>query len=326
MSTSTNQLPTDEALAEQLAKGDESALRVLHRRYAPVVFTMALQSLGETEAEEIVQDTFVAVWQNRESFDATRGSFRPWLYQIVRNRIANALRHRRRERAFEERAVTEPEFSDAPAADEARWNAWRSRQVRAAVKALPPAQARALSLAFFDELSHEQVASMLGVPLGTAKTRIRGGLKRLAIALATLAAIVLLALGARRGEHWIDLRDRALRVTTSSDVQPLRMTALPGAPPAAHATYRARVGDDVAVINGSFMPVPHDGEHFIVWIRRGGQWTRLGELEPDRDGRAFLIAEDTAVIPRPDALEVTIERERSPAVPSSRALVAWSPL
>jgi RNA polymerase sigma-70 factor (ECF subfamily) len=319
-----SEAPDDETCAARLAQGDPDALRILYARYVRTVFGMALSTLGEADAEEVVQATFATIWKNRGTYDRARGAFRPWLYQIARNRIANEVRRNKRKQSLERRAADQFDTREPLAIDDARVAELRRRAVRDAVDALPPAQARALSLTFFDELSHEQVASALGIPLGTAKTRIRGGMKRLAVTLATLVTAIAAAVGVRRGAHWIDVRDRALVVTTRSDVQPLRMGAMPGEPPGAHATFRARAGDDLAVVTASSMPPLRASEHYAQWMRRGSRWIRLGEIEPGADTRALAIFENPAVTPLPDALEITVETSANAASPAARVVVAWT--
>jgi DNA-directed RNA polymerase specialized sigma24 family protein len=86
---------TDEALVARLGQGDEAALRVLHQRYAALVFTVASRFVDAAAAEEAVQDVFVTLWKKHETFDATRGTFRGWLVQIARRRALNELRRRK---------------------------------------------------------------------------------------------------------------------------------------------------------------------------------------------------------------------------------------
>ena len=219
---------TDEALLERIGRRDDAALRELHRRYAPLVFTVAARVVGAAAAEEVVQDVFVAVWTKHESFDPARGRLRPWLVQIARRRALNGLRKSKREPHGDERAVDGVEGDDL-APDEAGWLAHRQAIVRAAVDALPEAQRRALSLAFFDELTHEQIASVLRTPVGTTKTRIRLALKRLApVLFVAVAGAVVLFVVRRRDERGARTED-ALRMVTASDVVPLHLAAAAGA-------------------------------------------------------------------------------------------------
>src|SRR5260370_34256665 len=91
-----NDARTDEELAAALRDGDDGALRALHRRHAPLVFTAASRALGEVAAEDVVQEVFVAAWRDRAKFDAARGTVRSWLMQIARSPLIKTLRSRRR--------------------------------------------------------------------------------------------------------------------------------------------------------------------------------------------------------------------------------------
>ena len=175
---------TEEALIRSLAGGDEAALRELYSRHAGAVFALAARALDRPAAEEIVQDVFVAIWQNAEHFDPALGSLRTWLLAIAQRRIANELRRRSRRPKLasddgESLAAVDP--SPGPVAE--AWLAYRRAAVREALEHLPAEQRKALGLAFFEELTHEQVAQVLELPLGTAKTRIRTAMLRLRAAL-----------------------------------------------------------------------------------------------------------------------------------------------
>ena len=172
----------DEALMAQLAAGDDQPIVSLMVRYAPRVLTLAMTAVDRSSAEEIVQEVFTAVWRSAKSFDPAKGTFRDWVLQIARNHIANELRRRQR-RPNSHCSADELTWNNAaefgPEPPELVWREMRRQALHAAVDALPPKQRQALSLAFFDELSHQQVATMLDVPLGTAKTRIRTALTSL---------------------------------------------------------------------------------------------------------------------------------------------------
>src|SRR5207245_4769600 len=162
---------------------------------------------------------------------------RAWVLQIAHFRLLNELRRRSRQ----PEVVPDPEgvvLASLPASDpgpaEATWEHHRRAVLKSALDELPPPQREALSLAFLDDLTHEQVAAELGLPLGTAKTRIRAGLQKLRSTLgpqwAALVAICLLAaLGIRyRSEPTTLARyDRALHLVTASDRVNLRAGPLP---------------------------------------------------------------------------------------------------
>src|SRR5438309_4425673 len=201
----------DEELMRQLAAGRPEALGPLHARYAPLVFGMAAQSLGGSGAEEVVQEVFVAGWRKAGTVDPARGTFRAWVLRIAHLRVLNELRHRGRRPRVEPdpeglRLGSAPEPGPGPA--EEAWREHRRVIVRQAVEALPPPQRQALSLAFLEDLTHEQIADFLDLPLGTAKTRIRSGLQTLRAHLSPLFAAGLLVLALVSALH---LREQSRR-------------------------------------------------------------------------------------------------------------------
>jgi len=184
---------SDEELLLALASGNDSALGPLYRRYVPTVFKLASQSLGRDAAEDIVQEVFAYVSRSAKTFNPARGPVRPWIVQIARSRVRNELRRRKRKpESGEERdasAVHEQPDGASPA-DQVLWEKHRRSAIQKAIGSLAHSQRQALRLAFFEDLTHEQVADALKVPLGTTKTRIRAGIQRLRIALAAVAAVL----------------------------------------------------------------------------------------------------------------------------------------
>ncbi len=327
--------PSDAELMRQVANGSEEALGVLHGRFARSIFALAVQSLDRATAEDIVQDVFLALWRNATRFDAERGTVRAWVLQIAHYRLLNELRRRSRQPEIE----PDPDgrtLASLPARDpgpaEAAAAAHRRAVLRSAIDELPPPQREALDLAFFDDLTHEQVAAELDLPLGTAKTRIRAGLEklrgRLGVEWATLVALgLLLALGIRYGAEQAELErhDRALSMLTASDSVNLRLAPVTGTPEEAHARYRSRPGAGIAVVTFSQFPPAPAGETFQAWARHGATWTSLGTAEPAPDGSARLIAESPALAALPDGLEVTLEPRPGSPAPSGRVVVEWTP-
>jgi RNA polymerase sigma factor (sigma-70 family) len=332
---STENAPSDEELMRQVAEGSTEALGLLYRRFARLVSRLAVQTLDRAAAEDLVQDVFLAVWRNAGRFDPERGTLRAWILQIAHFRLLNELRRRSRQPEI----VPDPEglvLAGLPARDpgpaEAAWLQHRRTVLSSALAELPPPQREALGLAFLDDLTHEQVAAELGLPLGTAKTRIRAGLQKLRGALgpqwATVAALCLLAaLGIRyRSEHSTLARyDRALSMVTSSDSVNLRLAPVPGTPQETHARYRGRPGVATAVVTFSNFPPAPGGKTYQAWARHGATWTSLGTVEPDAGGSARLIAEAPTLATLPDGLEVTLEPRTGSAAPTGPVLVAWVP-
>ena len=318
---------SDEELMGRLARGREEALEVLHGRYASLIRGLAARSLGPESGEEISQEVFLAVWQHAASFDPARGTFRTWVLQITRTRVINELRRRsRRPRTTSQSARPGDDIAADPGTgpDEETCRAHRRDAVRAAVDALPVPQREALSLAFLEDLTHEQVAAFLDVPLGTTKSRIRAGVKSLRTRLAPLmvAGLIvgwLIVAGLHEVEQRVALhrRDRALRLVTNSEVVPRRLGPAPGINPVAHGNYRGRPGVDLAVLTLSHLDPPPSGFEYRAWAAHQGRWTFLGSVQLEGEGRSLIIAEGPELRSLPDQVVVTIE-------PSDRHIGAGS--
>jgi RNA polymerase sigma-70 factor (ECF subfamily) len=327
---------SDEALMREVASGQTDAIGLLYARYAPAILAMASRAVGRPAAEEILQDVFVAVWKNASSFDPERGPVRPWLMRIARFRVANELRRLSRRPQIEadpdgDRAESLPD--PGPDQVEDAWRAYRATALHRALEELPEAQRQALGLAFFEELTHDEVASALALPLGTAKSRIRAGLQslrlRLAPVIAAIAGVGLLGLLALRLfvlRSDLGRDERALTMLTSSEAVALRLT-VPGQPAARpHALYRFREGSPIVVMTFSYFAPPPAGQTYRAWAMESGRWVLIGSARPDAQGRARLTQEHPALVHRPEALAVTLEQESAPAVaPTGQPFVAWSP-
>ena len=163
----------DVALAAAFASGDEQALRAAYERWGGLVHAFCVRSLASrADAEEATAQVFVNAWRGRSGFDAGRGSLAGWLLGIARRAVADQYRAAEREQAvlaaLEQAQPPEPEPTPDELVDRLL--------VTDAMAQLRPEQRRAVGLAFYDGLTHEQVASAMGLPLGTAKTHIRRGL------------------------------------------------------------------------------------------------------------------------------------------------------
>jgi len=155
-----------------IRNGDQGAMTALYDRYSSIVYSVALRVLGETSAaEDILQEVFMQLWRNPGAFDASRGNLAAWLSVIARNRAIDTLRKRHPETDVENVILSvEPDL--AGEAERAR----ALEKVRGALGVMPPAQRSALEMAFFEGLTHTEIAAKTGEPLGTVKTRIRSGL------------------------------------------------------------------------------------------------------------------------------------------------------
>ena len=165
----------DAALLAQVQRGDEQAMAALFDRYSKVVYSVALRVLRDpAAAEDVLQEIFMQIWRNPTSFIATRGSLGGWLAVVSRNRSIDALRRKRPTEQVEEMALA----SNYNLADEAERNSLMEK-ARGVIHLLPVEQRKTLEMAFFDGLTHSEIAEMTGDPLGTVKTRIRSGLTTL---------------------------------------------------------------------------------------------------------------------------------------------------
>ena len=141
-------------------------------RYSKVVYSVALRVLRDpAAAEDVLQDIFMQIWRKPESFLATRGTLGSWLVVVSRNRSIDALRRRKPSDEIEEMTLASP----LNLAEESERSLMIER-ARSVIVGLPAEQRRAIELAFFDGLTHTEIAELTGDPLGTVKTRIRTAL------------------------------------------------------------------------------------------------------------------------------------------------------
>jgi RNA polymerase sigma-70 factor, ECF subfamily len=171
----------DAVLMRRIADGDETALAAVYDRYAGLVYAVALRVLRSADlAEEVSQDIFYQLWRTAPAFDPARGSLSGWLLVCARNRAISRLRGRTVETATafrEQMAVPTVNIEDDLA------QAQQISRVRAALEKLQPAQRQALELAYFEGMTHTEIARRTGEPLGTVKTRLRAAVEFLKRAL-----------------------------------------------------------------------------------------------------------------------------------------------
>jgi RNA polymerase sigma factor (sigma-70 family) len=167
----------DDGLAARFVAGDEFALREAYDRFGRAVFHLATRTLANRDdAEDVTQTTFVAAWLGRGTFDPDRGSLLGWLLGIARRKVVDRLRARAREDRITETVRHQAEVGSSGVDPDQVVD----RLVMADELAqLPTDQRRMLELAFFEDLTHQQIAQATGVPLGTVKSHIRRGMQSL---------------------------------------------------------------------------------------------------------------------------------------------------
>lgn len=177
-----NLLP-DEEIVRLLQQGAGWAMAVLYYRYSPLVFSLALHILHDSNAaEETVQDVFVKVWYRAGDYDMERGRLVSWVSRIAHNDAIDAMRRRMRTPTMDLELVRDiPDESATP--HEIVVQQSEQRRVHAALDRISDEQRRAIELAFFQGMSHPEIAEQLGLPMGTVKTRIRRGMQKLKIIL-----------------------------------------------------------------------------------------------------------------------------------------------
>lgn len=171
----------DLQLASAFVEGADGSLRAVYDRFGAMVYGIARGVLrSATDAEEVTQATFVSAWQGRDTFDPTRGSLAGWLIGIARRRTADRLRTMERERKATDAAAQLVEQEPRRGTQPGPGDQVVDRIVVAdGLAHLAEPQRRVLELAFFDDLTHRQIASVTGLPLGTVKSHVRRGLAQL---------------------------------------------------------------------------------------------------------------------------------------------------
>ena len=172
----------DGRLIRAMARGDLSALATFYDRYAPLIFGLASRVTGNAaDAEEVLQDVFTQAWSEAARYAPGRGSPRTWLLTIARSRAIDRRRRRRRDEGAGPigEGVLEP--GEGPGGDLEERE--RRNAVRKALMLLPPEQRAAIELAYFEGLTHVQIATQTGDPVGTVKGRLRLGMEKLRVLL-----------------------------------------------------------------------------------------------------------------------------------------------
>jgi RNA polymerase sigma-70 factor, ECF subfamily len=162
----------DTELLSRVGQRDENAMESVFRRYSGPVYSVALRVLHDRgQAEDVTQEIFLQLWRNPAAFVQTRGSLGAWLVVLTRNRAVDHLRRRKLTDSVDDVVLASP----VNVADEAERNLVMEK-VRTILANLPQEQRKSLELAYFEGLTHTEIASRTGDPLGTVKTRIRQAL------------------------------------------------------------------------------------------------------------------------------------------------------
>ena len=170
----------DARLADRLLERDESALSDAIAAFGPVVYGVARRVLGDvTHAEEVAQDTFIALWRRPGAFDPARGSLQTFLASVARNKAVDLVRKEESRRRTRDALISEAEAEGTSAEASTAELIEERHQIKAALAKLTPVQREAVVLAYFGGRTYRQVAEELGIPEGTAKTRLRDALTRL---------------------------------------------------------------------------------------------------------------------------------------------------
>ncbi|WP_235003566.1 sigma-70 family RNA polymerase sigma factor [Blastococcus haudaquaticus] len=173
----------DADVIRRIRAGDRGAIDDLYERFRRPAFALARRILGDDAlAEDVLQEVFLSVWRDPAAFDRGRGSLSSWLLAVVHHKAVDAVRReesqRRRQAQAEDALVLDAPTATRDVEDDA-WTRLVGEQVRTAMGVLSPAQREALTLAYYGGYTQREVATLTGAPLGTVKTRMLSGMRRL---------------------------------------------------------------------------------------------------------------------------------------------------
>jgi RNA polymerase sigma-70 factor (ECF subfamily) len=171
----------DAKLVDRFLRSDVSAFEELYDRHCRIVYALVVRIVQQAPtAEEVVQDVFLHLWRNAGQYQSARGPFVPWLLTLARNRALDHLRLKsERQRRREDQTEDMPAIAQAPEYEKALDEKRRAERVRSLMGTLSAPQKKAIEMAYFEGLSHSEIANALQEPLGTVKSWIRNGLLRL---------------------------------------------------------------------------------------------------------------------------------------------------
>ena len=189
--TATAQQMADREMIARISRRDQSAFSALYDRMSGPLYSLAMKMLGDpAEAQDALQDVFLQIWSRASTYDPEQSSVFSWTVLLTRSRVIDRLRARgRRSRVVVASSEDTPTADDASTVESAADTAEKkdeAARVRYVLNNLPAEQREAIELAFFEHLSHHEIAAQLGQPLGTVKARIRRGLLKLRERLNTL--------------------------------------------------------------------------------------------------------------------------------------------
>jgi RNA polymerase sigma-70 factor (ECF subfamily) len=182
---------SDVDLVARLDAGDPHAMPLLYGRYSRPAYSLARRICGDQDlAEDVIQEVFLALWRQPSGYRSTRGTFRTWLLTVVHHKAVDAVRRRHTAHRLSVPSAEAGEdcsLPHDPGADTAALESVFAGQVRAALQQLPVPQRHTLLLAYYGGYTHREISTLLGIPLGTVKSRISVGVRRLRILLSPLA-------------------------------------------------------------------------------------------------------------------------------------------
>lgn len=178
----TMEMPTvawERQTRERLMAGDEAALGDCYDQYSSFVYGLVLRVVRDAKAaEDITQDVFLGLWENPDCFDPAKGALRTWLGTLAHRRAVDHVRREEARRRRDEAVLSR--ITSTPDVEEMALALMTAERVREALEALPPEQREAIQLAYFDGKTYREVAVCMGIPEGTAKSRLRLALRRVA--------------------------------------------------------------------------------------------------------------------------------------------------
>lgn len=179
--TRKSEAALDAALMARVRAGDQAALTELYDRHGRMIYAIALKFLRDaSRAEDLTHDVFLVIWEHPERYRPEVGPFAPWFYRVARNRAIDVLRRLRRESQPGDRQVFEMMLPDSdPDPSEQAATRAESQRARTALESLPDNQRAVIELAYFSGMTQREMADYLNEPLGTIKTRVRTGLRRM---------------------------------------------------------------------------------------------------------------------------------------------------